>query len=117
MIAISFMCLNLLGHAASFHLDALGRHHTQRMVNKFNLWGVFSVFVLVVVARLHVRECPLIDPSVSMAITFAAAAVCISIVAFLVWYHREAFREAGRKITERALLAKSFASDDRSDTV
>lgn len=28
LIAISFMFLNLVGHAASFHLDALGRHHT-----------------------------------------------------------------------------------------
>ncbi|CAE7306486.1 unnamed protein product [Symbiodinium sp. CCMP2592] len=88
LIAISFMFLNLLGHAASFH-----RHHTQRMVNKFNLWGVFSVFVLVVVARLHIRECPLIDPAMSVAITYAAAAACISIIAFLVWYHREAHSE------------------------
>ena len=29
LIAISFMFLNLVGHAASFHLDALGRHHTR----------------------------------------------------------------------------------------
>ena len=34
LIAISFMFLNLVGHAASFHLDAIGRHHTQKMVNK-----------------------------------------------------------------------------------
>lgn len=117
LIAISFMCLNLLGHAASFHLDATDRHHTQRMVNRFNLWGVSALFVLVVAARMHVRECPLIDPTVSLTITFGAALLFISITAFLVWYHREAFREAGRRITERALLAKSFVSDDRSNAV
>lgn len=39
LIAISFMFLNLVGHAASFHLDAIGRHHTQKMVNK--LLGLF----------------------------------------------------------------------------
>lgn len=39
LIAISFMFLNLVGHAASFHLDAIGRHHTQKMVNK--LLGFF----------------------------------------------------------------------------
>ena len=39
LIAISFMFLNLVGHAASFPLDAIGRHHTQKMVNK--LLGLF----------------------------------------------------------------------------
>ena len=54
LIAISFMLVNLLGHAAAFHLDAKGRHHTQKIVNKFSLWGMLSVFVAVVLARLHV---------------------------------------------------------------
>lgn len=35
MLAISFMLLNLLGHAASFHLDSIGKHHTQKMINMF----------------------------------------------------------------------------------
>ncbi|CAE7380220.1 unnamed protein product [Symbiodinium natans] len=111
LIAISFMLVNLLGHAAAFHLDAKGRHHTQKIVNKFSLWGMLSVFVAVVLARLHVRECPLIDPVISLTMTLVAAAVALSIILCLVWYHREAFREAGRKITEHA-LTKGHVHDD-----
>jgi len=105
LIAISFMFFNLIGHAASFHLDAIGRHHTQLMVNKFNLWAMMAVFVLVVLLRLHMRACPVMDPFITLALTLGMAAVTISIIVFLVWCHREAFREAGRKITEKALAS------------
>lgn len=105
LIAISFMFFNLIGHAASFHLDAIGRHHTQLMVNKFNLWAMMAVFVLVVLLRLHMRECPVMDPFITLALTLGMAAVTISIIVFLVWCHREAFREAGRKIAEKALAS------------
>ncbi|CAK9019004.1 unnamed protein product [Durusdinium trenchii] len=111
LIAISFMLLNLLGHAASFHLDASGRHHTQKMMNKFNLWGVFSVFVLVVLVRLHTRNCPLIDPTISLTMTLLAAPVSLSIVLFLVWYHRQAFREATHKLTHSVASARGSFHD------
>ena len=45
------------------------------------------------------------DPFITLALTLGMAAVTISIIVFLVWCHREAFREAGRKITEKALAS------------
>lgn len=101
LIAISFMFLNLVGHAASFHLDAIGRHHTQKMVNKFNLWAMLCFFILVVTARLHVRNCPVIEPAVTLTMTLLMVFVTLSVIIFLVWYHRSAFREAGRHLTEQ----------------
>ncbi|CAJ1375444.1 unnamed protein product [Effrenium voratum] len=109
LLSISFMLLNLMGHAASFHLDATGRHHTQKMVNKFNLWGVLSLFVLIVIARLHVRECTVIDPWVSLTTLLLTATATVSIILFLVWYHRSAFREFGRQLgLEAEELAKGL---------
>jgi len=90
LIAISFMFLNLIGHAASFHLDSIGRQHTQKIVNKFNLWGMLAVFVAVVIARLHLRHCEEVDPIISLTMTLVAAGLSISTILFLVCYHREA---------------------------
>ena len=108
------------------------------MVNKFNLYGMFTLFLLIVIARLHVRDCPTINPMISLTMTFVAAPrygresffvgfkrlkegedhwktmrfglrfktttseglISISIIFFLVWYHRAAFREATRRVTE-----------------
>ena len=42
------------------------------MVNKFNLYGMFTLFLLIVIARLHVRDCNIIDPMISLTMTFVA---------------------------------------------
>lgn len=71
------------------------------MVNKFNLWAMLCFFTHVVTARLHVRNCPVIEPAVTLTMTLLMVLVTLSVLIFLVWYHRSAFREAGRHLTHQ----------------
>lgn len=48
------MFLNLVGHTTSFYFEAVGKLQLQKMANKINLWGMLSIFCLVISVRLHV---------------------------------------------------------------
>lgn len=61
LVSKTFMFLNLAGHAISFYLDATGRKELQRLANRINLWGMIQVMWLIVFARLHARNCNLLD--------------------------------------------------------
>lgn len=54
LVSKTFMFLNLAGHAISFYLDAIGKKDLQKLMNKFNLWGMLLIMWLIVICRLHV---------------------------------------------------------------
>ena len=51
------MFLNLAGHALSFYLDAVGKKNLQKLINRFNIWGMLLIMYLIVAGRLLVRDC------------------------------------------------------------
>jgi len=108
LIAVTFMFLNLVGHTTSFYLESVGHLQMQKMVNKVNLWGMLSIFILVVLARLHVRDCALVDQVQSGAWVGVSSVVVVFVFVFLAWYYRTAFKELCQKI-------KDLPSKGRSD--
>lgn len=100
LIAVTFMFLNLVGHTASFYLESLGKIQMQKMANKVNLWGMLSVFCLVISARLHVRQCELVSKADSGAFVAATSIAVAVVFAFLAWYYRYAFKELCHKIKD-----------------
>jgi hypothetical protein len=54
--------LSKLRHALTFSVGPWLGH-------RFNLWAMLCFFTLVVTARLHVRNCPVIEPAVTLTMT------------------------------------------------
>ena len=123
------MFLNLVGHTTSFYLESLGKIQMQKMANKVNLWGMLSIFCLVISARLHVswlhlefsfcqggdevlmlshtisdcpkvRQCELVNKVESGAFVAATSIAVAVVFAFLAWYYRYAFKELCHKIKD-----------------
>jgi len=100
LIAVTFMFLNLVGHTTSFYLESLGKIQMQKMANKVNLWGMLSIFCLVISARLHVRQCELVSKVESGASVAATSITVVVVFGFLAWYYRYGFKELCHKIKD-----------------
>eukprot|EP00434_Breviolum_minutum_P038353 symbB.v1.2.034017.t1/scaffold4315.1/size41422/2 len=88
------MFLNLAGHAISFYLDATGRKGLQRLANKCNFFGMLWVLWLIVFARLHVRQCELVDSTgTGVLVAFLAIGTVSFYVSVFVAY-RSALKES-----------------------
>ncbi|CAK9021282.1 Uncharacterized protein SCF082_LOCUS15274, partial [Durusdinium trenchii] len=93
LVSKTFMFLNLAGHAISFYLDAIGKKDLQKLMNKFNLWGMLLIMWLIVICRLHVRQCELVDSTLTAVLV---ALLSIGVFTFYVsalWLYRRAVRE------------------------
>jgi hypothetical protein len=71
MLGQIFMFLNMLGHGWGFHLDTQGKAAWQKFFDDVSLYVSGSLFIMVVLIRLHVREC-------HEAIPEAASAACVA---------------------------------------
>lgn len=117
LIAVTFMFLNLVGHTTSFYLESLGKIQMQKMANKVNLWGMLSIFCLVVSARLHVRQCELVSKVESGAIVAATSTAVVVVFAVLAWLYRYAFKELFHKIKDLPEQGRSALNlDHQSDS-
>jgi len=101
LLAMTFMLLNLCGHAISFYLDALGKTTLQQMANRINLFGMVSIANLVVLARLHERNCPLVDRTLSTTLVVLSSLIVIFVFAAIAWCYRDSFREVSQIISQR----------------
>jgi len=101
LLAMTFMLLNLCGHAISFYLDSIGKTTLQQMTNKINLFGMVSIANLVVLARLHDRNCPLVDRTLSTTLVVLASLMVIFVFAAIAWSYRDSFREVSQLISRR----------------
>jgi len=94
LVSKTFMFLNLAGHAISFYLDATGRKGLQRLANKCNFFGMLWVLWLIVFARLHVRQCELVDSTgTGVLVAFLAIGTVSFYVSVFVAY-RSALKES-----------------------
>ncbi|CAJ1354715.1 unnamed protein product [Effrenium voratum] len=93
LVGMTFMLLNLAGHAVSFYLDSIGQKDLQRLVNKVNLWGMLSIMWLIIICRLHVRQCELVDATAT-AILVALSSLLVAVVFLVIgWHYRDALRD------------------------
>eukprot|EP00438_Fugacium_kawagutii_P011812 Skav229671 [mRNA] locus=scaffold4264:59938:61269:+ [translate_table: standard] len=89
LVSMTFMFLNLAGHAISFFLDVSGRKGLQKLVNKINLWGMIQVMWLIVFIRLHSRQCELVDsPSTSVVVALLSISTFAFFLFVFVYYRR-----------------------------
>jgi len=93
LIAMTFMLLNLCGHALSFYLDGIGKSDWQHMVNKFNFFGMLSISLLSMTARLHVRGCENIDGAAMSVCTILCSLLVIVVFASISWRYRETIKD------------------------
>eukprot|EP00931_Biecheleriopsis_adriatica_P093711 TRINITY_DN67440_c0_g1_i1.p1 TRINITY_DN67440_c0_g1~~TRINITY_DN67440_c0_g1_i1.p1 ORF type:complete len:424 (+),score=38.15 TRINITY_DN67440_c0_g1_i1:24-1274(+) len=80
ILSVTFMLLNLLGHVLGIRIHSSEMSECRDLktfVNRTNLTVVASIFVLVVIAKLHERNCENIDSSVSGALVGVAAAIFV----------------------------------------
>jgi len=94
LVSMTFMLLNLCGHAFSFYLDGKGKMVAQKMVNKINFYGMITIAFFVSMARLHERNCPLVDRTLSILLVVLGALLVVISFAVIGWIYRDARHEA-----------------------
>ncbi|CAE7519587.1 unnamed protein product [Symbiodinium natans] len=100
LIAMTFMLLNLCGHAISFYLDGIGKTDLQQMINKINLFGMVSVSLVTISSRLHVRDCPHVSRAFSTVLLTLTCLLLIVVFVAITWIYRDSFRHVGQILHE-----------------
>ena len=85
LVSKTFMFLNLAGHALSFYLDAIGKKNLQKLINRFNIWGMLLIMYLIVAGRLLVRDCDpfLVDRTFLTVLVVLMSLALIAFTAYL----------------------------------